>query len=68
MLLDASKEYTTRKGEPVAGLRFSHVHAGFNIFTGWTGGTARIWREDGRCLTEYHSPLHTLDHDIVETT
>jgi len=65
MLLKCGEDYVTRTGEPVTDLRFSHTHGEDKIFTGWTGDTARIWRQDGRSLTEHHSPSHSLDHDIV---
>jgi len=64
-MLEAGKEYLSRKGGKIVDLAYSHTKDGVKIFTGILGGAAQYWREDGRALTEYYSPSHTLDKDII---
>jgi len=66
MTLEAHQDYVTRNGLPATDLAYSHTKDGVKIFTGILDGhSAQYWREDGRALTEYYSPSHTLDNDII---
>ena len=69
IVLEEGNEYITRLGHRVTGLSFTHVHDGFNVYTGFVvrseGRSAHIWRGDGRTLTEYYYPSNWLNSDIV---